>query len=93
MVSILAPSVVDRGFEHQSVQTGDYKIGICCFQGSSSLGGREQMYPPLKVCGGRERGGQSFVKNAKKDVFLIMTATKWVRRICYDDNDFFACQF
>ena len=31
MVSVLASSVVDRGFEHQSGQTKDYKIGICCF--------------------------------------------------------------
>jgi len=23
--------VVDRGFEHRSGQTKDYKIGICCF--------------------------------------------------------------
>ena len=31
MVSMLASSVVDRGFEPRSGQTKDYKIGICCF--------------------------------------------------------------
>jgi hypothetical protein len=31
MVSVLASSVVDRGFEHRSGQTKDYKIGIYCF--------------------------------------------------------------
>ena len=31
MVSVLAASVVDCGFEPQSGQTKDYKIGICCF--------------------------------------------------------------
>ena len=31
MVSMLASSVVDRGFEPQSGQTKDYKIDICCF--------------------------------------------------------------
>ena len=31
MVSVLAGSVVDRGFEHRLGQTKDYKIGICCF--------------------------------------------------------------
>ena len=31
MVSLLALSVVDRGFEPRSGQTKDYKIGICCF--------------------------------------------------------------
>jgi hypothetical protein len=31
MVSIIASSAVDRGFEHRSGQTKDYKIGICCF--------------------------------------------------------------
>jgi hypothetical protein len=31
MVSVLASSAVDRGFEHWSGQTKDYKIGICFF--------------------------------------------------------------
>ena len=31
MVSVLASSVGDHGFEAQLGQTKDYKIGICCF--------------------------------------------------------------
>ena len=31
MVSLLALSAVDHGFESGSGQTKDYKIGICCF--------------------------------------------------------------
>ena len=31
MVSVLALSVVDHGFEPRSGQTNDYKISICCF--------------------------------------------------------------
>jgi len=31
MVSMIARSVVDCGFEHQSGQTKDYYIGIFCF--------------------------------------------------------------
>jgi hypothetical protein len=31
MVSILASSVVDRGFVPRSGQTKDFEIGICCF--------------------------------------------------------------
>jgi len=31
MVSVVASSVVDRGFEPRSGLTKDYKIGICCF--------------------------------------------------------------
>ena len=31
MVSVLALSAVDRGFESRSGQTKDYNIGICCF--------------------------------------------------------------
>ena len=31
MVSVLAWSVVDRGFEPWSGQAKDFKIGICCF--------------------------------------------------------------
>jgi hypothetical protein len=31
MVSVLASSVVDRGSEHRSGQTKDYRINICCF--------------------------------------------------------------
>ena len=31
MVSMLASSAIDRGFEPRSGQTKDYTIGICCF--------------------------------------------------------------
>ena len=31
MVSVLAWSADDRGFESRSGQTKDYEIGICCF--------------------------------------------------------------
>ena len=31
MVSVLASIVVDRGFEHRSGQTKDYKMCMCCF--------------------------------------------------------------
>ena len=31
MVSVLASSAVNRGFESRSGQTKDYNIGICCF--------------------------------------------------------------
>jgi hypothetical protein len=31
MVTVLALSVIDRGFDHHSGQTKNYKIGICCF--------------------------------------------------------------
>ena len=31
MVSVLASSAVDRGFEPRSGQTKHYNIGICCF--------------------------------------------------------------
>ena len=31
MVSVLASSEVDRGFEPMKGQTTDYKAGICCF--------------------------------------------------------------
>jgi hypothetical protein len=31
MVSMLASSAIDYGFESRSGQTKDYKIGICCF--------------------------------------------------------------
>ena len=31
MVSMLASSAVDRGFEPRSDQTKDYTIGMCCF--------------------------------------------------------------
>jgi len=31
VISVLASSAVDRGFEPRLGQTKDYKIGICCF--------------------------------------------------------------
>ena len=37
MVSLLALSVVDRGFEPRSGQTKDYKIGIFCFSAKHAL--------------------------------------------------------
>ena len=33
MVSVLATSAIDRGFDPRSDQTKDYVIGICCFFG------------------------------------------------------------
>jgi hypothetical protein len=36
MVSVLATSAVDRGFEPQSGKTKDYKIGICCFSAKNA---------------------------------------------------------
>ena len=36
MVSVLASSVVDHGFELQSGQTKDYKISICCFSAKNA---------------------------------------------------------
>ena len=37
IVSILASSVVDFGFESQSGQTKDYKIGICFFSAKHAV--------------------------------------------------------
>ena len=37
MVSMLASSGVDRGFEPRSGQTEDYKIGICCFSAKPAV--------------------------------------------------------
>ena len=31
MVSVLASSAVDGGFEPRSAQTKEYEIGMCCF--------------------------------------------------------------
>jgi hypothetical protein len=36
MVSVLASSLVDRGFEPRSVQTKYYKIGMCCISAKRS---------------------------------------------------------
>ena len=37
MVSVLASSVVDRGFEPRSGQTKDCKIGISCFSAKRAV--------------------------------------------------------
>ena len=37
MVSVLASIAVDRGFEHRSGQTKDYKIGICYFSAKHAV--------------------------------------------------------
>ena len=36
MVSVLASSAVNRGFEPRSGQTKDYEIGICCFSAKNA---------------------------------------------------------
>jgi hypothetical protein len=36
MVSVLASSVIDCGYELRSCQTKEYKIGICCFSAKNS---------------------------------------------------------
>jgi hypothetical protein len=42
MVSMLASSVVDRGYKPRSGQTKDYEIGICCFSAKRSIKEKEQ---------------------------------------------------
>jgi hypothetical protein len=42
MVSVLASSAVNRGFEPQLGQTKDYKIGIWCFSAKRSIKEKEQ---------------------------------------------------
>ena len=37
MVSVLTLSAVDCGFEPQSGQTKDYRIGICCFSSKHTV--------------------------------------------------------
>ena len=37
MVSVLASIAVDRGFEHRSGQTKDYKIGMCYFSAKHAV--------------------------------------------------------
>jgi len=41
MASVLASSMVDRGFAHRSDQTKDYKICICCFSAKHTTLGRK----------------------------------------------------
>ena len=41
MVSVLASSAVDRGFDSPSGQTKDYKIGMCCFSAKYAPLGRK----------------------------------------------------
>ena len=44
MVSMLALSVVDRGFEPRSGKTKEYKIGICCFSAKYAALRRKSIY-------------------------------------------------
>ena len=43
MVSVLASSAADRGFEPWSVETKDYKIVICCFSAKHAEVRRKRM--------------------------------------------------
>ena len=44
MVSVLASSAVDRGFESRSGQTNDYGIGMCCFSAKHASLRRKSKY-------------------------------------------------
>ena len=44
MVSVLASSAVDRGFEPQSGQIKDYEIGMCCFSANHTALRRKSKY-------------------------------------------------
>jgi hypothetical protein len=44
VVSVLAPSAVDLGFEHRLGQTKDYNIGICCFSAKHAALRRKLKY-------------------------------------------------
>ena len=44
MVSVLASSAVDRGFETRSDQTKDYTIGMCCFSAKHAAFRRKSKY-------------------------------------------------
>ena len=44
MVSALASSAVDRGFDPRSGQTKDYKIDICCFSAKHAALRRKSKY-------------------------------------------------
>jgi hypothetical protein len=50
MVSMLASSAIDRGFEPRSGQTKDYKIGICCFSAKTVWLGIKIMCPSETTC-------------------------------------------
>jgi hypothetical protein len=55
MVSVLASSVVDRGFEPRSGQIKDYTIGMCCFPLSIQLEGVRAKIDWLGLICPRER--------------------------------------
>ena len=60
MVSMLASSVVDRGFEPRSGQTKDYKIGICCFSAKYvALRRKSKIWLPQNQENVSEWGGMS----------------------------------
>jgi len=48
MVSVLASSAVDNGFEPRSGQTKNYKIGICCFSAKHTTLGSKIKYSPAR---------------------------------------------
>jgi hypothetical protein len=60
MVSMLASSVVNRGFEPRSGQTKDCKIGICCFSAKhAALRGKSKHLLPWNQDNVSERGNIS----------------------------------
>jgi hypothetical protein len=50
MVSVLASSAVDSGFQPRSGQTKDYKIGICCFSAKHAALRRKSKESESELC-------------------------------------------
>jgi hypothetical protein len=78
MVSVLASSAVDRGFDPPSGQHKDYKIGICCISAKHAALRRKSNqdnvseWSDMSICGLLFQWA-STVKNPTKHVGLVQS--------------------
>jgi hypothetical protein len=77
MVSGLASSAVDRGFEPRSGQTKDYKIGICCFSAKHATLRRKgkdwlaRNQNNVSEWGNMSRCGSKLISHQKEEMVLV----------------------
>jgi hypothetical protein len=78
MVSVLASSVIDRGFESRSAQTKDYITDICCFSTKQAVLRR------------RSKDGLAQINPILNNLWMVLKQIYWFILIWYMKHDY--CQ-
>jgi hypothetical protein len=88
MVSVLASSTVDRGFETRSSQTKDYKIGICWFSAKHAALMKMAKTGWL-MCPSGAKYLSALIGHLRANEWLLFNTNSAIFQLYYGDNVFF----